>query len=186
MTDRSSVDISIYKATLNVGASKFKQILWYIINIIFFKNPFNILSSSKVFLLKAFGARVGEGVVIKPAVNIKYPWKLAIGDYSWVGEEVWIDNLEYISIGDNVCLSQGCMLLTGNHDYTKKSFDLVVKGIVLENGVWIGAKAIVCPGTICESHSVLSVHSVASRRLEAYRIYQGNPALPIKSRNINF
>lgn len=185
MTQSKNVNLAIYKVTLQIGASKLKQGLWYITNIVFFKNPFNVISSSKVFLLKTFGAKVGKGVVIKPSVNIKYPWKLTIGDYSWIGENVWIDNLEVVSIGKNVCLSQGVMLLTGNHNYTKTTFDLMVKGITLEDGVWIGAKSIVCPGTVCQSHSVLSVQSVISGRMEAYQIYQGNPAAIVKQRNIN-
>lgn len=184
MSERKIVNHSVYKVTLKIGAPKFKQFLWYLTNIIFFKNPFNVISSSKVFLLRAFGAKVDKGVVIKPAVNIKYPWKLAIGEYSWIGEHVWIDNLEFISIGKNVCLSQGAMLLTGNHNYRTTTFDLIVKGIILEDGVWIGAKAVVCPGTVCKSHSVLSVQSVASRRMESYQIYQGNPAISMKERNI--
>jgi putative colanic acid biosynthesis acetyltransferase WcaF len=76
------------------------------------------------------------------------------------------------------------MLLTGNHDYASPGFDLEVKKIVLEDGVWIGAQAVVCPGVICQSHSVLSVKSVATKNLEAYKIYQGNPAVFVKDRII--
>lgn len=128
---------------------------------------------------------MGKGVVIKQSVNIKYPWKLKVGDYSWIGEDVWIDNLAEINIGRNVCLSQGVMLLTGNHNYSKSSFDLIVQSIILEDGVWIGAQAIVCPGVICMTHSVLSVMSVANKNLEPYTIYQGNPAISVRERIID-
>ena len=77
------------------------------------------------------------------------------------------------------------MLLTGNHNFTKATFDLIVKPIILKDGVWIGAQSVVCPGGICESHAVLSVQSVATKRLQAYAIYQGNPALPVKERCIS-
>lgn len=122
--------------------------------------------------------------MIKPKVNIKYPWFLRVGDHCWIGENVWLDNLAMITIGDNVCISQGAMLLTGNHDYTKSSFDLKTDKIVIENGAWIGAQSIVCPGVICRSHSVLAVGSIATQNLEAYRIYQGNPAGKVKERKI--
>lgn len=163
------------------GASVVKRTLWFFVNALFFVSycPFNKL---KIILLKLFGARVGEGLVIKPSVNIKYPWKLTIGNHVWIGEKVWIDNLADVTIGDNVCLSQGAMLLTGNHNYKKTTFDLTTDEIVLENGVWIGAKSIVCPGVICKSHAVLSVASVATKSLEAYSIYRGNPAEKIKER----
>jgi len=138
----------------------------------------------KILLLKLFGASVGNGVVIKPNVNIKYPWFLRIGDYSWIGEDVWIDNLAKVEIGSHVCISQGAFLLCGNHDYTKPSFDLMVKPIIIEDGVWVGAKSVVCPGVTCFSHAILSVGSIATKNLEAYSIYQGNPAQKIKERRI--
>ncbi|MFT3825778.1 MAG: WcaF family extracellular polysaccharide biosynthesis acetyltransferase [Chitinophagaceae bacterium] len=165
-----------------IGAGKLKQVLWYFINVLFFINPLNPASSFKCFLLKLFGARLGKGVIIKQSVNIKYPWKLKVGDYSWIGENVWIDNLGEVTIGSSVCLSQGAMLLTGNHDYTKTTFDLVVRKIELEDGVWIGAQAMVCPGVTCYSHAVLAAKSVANKSLDAYTIYQGNPAAPVRKR----
>jgi putative colanic acid biosynthesis acetyltransferase WcaF len=168
-----------------IGASKLKQVIWYLVNVIFFINPLNPFSGIKVFFLKLFGARLGTGVVIKPGANIKYPWKLAIGSRTWIGENVWIDNLAQVTIGDNVCLSQGCMLLTGNHNYTKKTFDLMVTPIALQDGVWIGARSTVCPGVTACSHAVLAVASVATSDLEAFFIYQGNPATKIKERSIS-
>ncbi|MFT3932745.1 MAG: WcaF family extracellular polysaccharide biosynthesis acetyltransferase [Chitinophagaceae bacterium] len=167
-----------------IGAGKLKQLLWYFINVLFFINPLNPFSSIKRMLLKSFGAKLGEGVLIKPSVNIKYPWKLVIGNHCWIGEGVWIDNLAKVTLGNNVCLSQGAMLLTGNHNYKKASFDLVLGEILLDDGVWIGAKAMVCPGITCASHAVLSAQSVATRNLESYTIYQGNPAIAIKKREI--
>ena len=97
---------------------------------------------------------------------------------------MWIDNLGLTIICDNVCLSQGCYLVTGNHNYKKAGFDLLINKIVLEEGVWIGAKAIVCPGVTCHSHSVLTLGSVATHNLEPYSINQGNPAMKVKVRDI--
>ncbi|MGY6562999.1 MAG: WcaF family extracellular polysaccharide biosynthesis acetyltransferase [Luteibaculaceae bacterium] len=164
--------------------SKVKIAAWYLVNAVFFKSGFMPVSGLKVFLLRLFGATIGQNVVIKPRVNIKYPWLLSVGHYTWIGEEVWIDNLAQTSLGENVCLSQGAMLLCGNHNYKKSSFDLVVRPISLENGVWIGAKAVVCPGVVASSHALLTVGSVATSNLEPYGIYQGNPAVKIKQRVI--
>ncbi|MEQ8688295.1 MAG: putative colanic acid biosynthesis acetyltransferase [Imperialibacter sp.] len=166
------------------GAHAVKRLLWYVTNSLFFINPLNPSSGLKVALLRLFGASVGRGVRINPSVNIKYPWLLEIGDYSWIGEKVWIDNLAKVTLGNNCCLSQGAMLLTGNHNYKKPTFDLMVSPIVLEEGVWIGAKATVCPGVTCHSHAVLAVGSVATKDLEAFGIYQGNPAVKVKERKI--
>ncbi len=135
-------------------------------------------------MLKVFGARIGKGVVIKPVVNIKYPWKLSIGNNSWIGEGVWIDNLSDVMIGSNVTVSQGAVLLTGSHDHTKETFDFLSSPIILEDGVWIGAKAMVFGGVTCHTHSILGMNSVAEKNLNAYVIYKGNPAVPVIERNI--
>ncbi|HEV2478850.1 MAG TPA: WcaF family extracellular polysaccharide biosynthesis acetyltransferase [Puia sp.] len=185
MDAQKKVDLSLYRTTLVIGASRTKQILWYFVNILFFKNPLNIISGSKVFLLKLFGATVGKGVVIKPSVNIKFPWKLAIGDHSWIGEHVWIDNLSNVTIGENVVLSQGCLLVSGSHDYRKTTFDFLSSPILLEEGVWICARAVVLGGAICRSHSMLTAGSVSGRELQPYTVYTGNPATAVKTRTIS-
>jgi putative colanic acid biosynthesis acetyltransferase WcaF len=167
------------------GASKPKMLLWYFVNLMFFTSRWLPVSAIKVALLRIFGAQVGSGVVIKPAVNIKYPWRLKIGNHVWIGEQVWIDNLENVEIGDHVCISQGAMLLCGNHNYKKSTFDLMVGKIILEEGSWIGAQTVVCPGVVCKSHAILTVGSVATSELKAYTIYQGNPAKAIKERVIS-
>jgi putative colanic acid biosynthesis acetyltransferase WcaF len=165
------------------GAGVVVRLAWYVTNALFFASWFP-LSRFKVAVLRMFGAHVGRGVVIKPRVNIKYPWLLEVGNHVWIGEGVWIDNLAAVTLGNNVCLSQGAMLLTGNHNYKSQSFDLLTGTITLEDGVWIGAQSVVCPGVICRTHAVLSVGSVATRPLDAYGIYQGNPAVKVRERTI--
>lgn len=164
------------------GKPSLYQLLWYAVNSLVFQSALFPVSRLKVLLLRMFGARVGCGVTIKPSVNIKYPWRLSIGDHVWIGEKVWIDNLADVQIGSSVCISQGAMLLTGSHNYKQPTFDLITGPITLEDGVWVGAQAVVCPGVTCRSHSVLSVSSVATSDLDAYKIYQGNPALIKRTR----
>jgi putative colanic acid biosynthesis acetyltransferase WcaF len=180
-TELSTYDNKWY----STGGSELKRFIWYFINYFIFNTGLFPVNKLKIVLLKLFGAKVGVAIVVKPYVNIKYPWNLTIGDYTWIGESVWIDNLVNISIGSNVCISQGAYLLTGNHDYKKSTFDLVVKNVTLEDGVWIGAKSIICPGVFCKSHSVLSAGSVATKNLDAYSVYQGNPAIKIRNRLID-
>ncbi len=179
-TDLSKYDNSWY----HPGGSAIRRIFWYFINHLVFTNSLFPVSALKVQILRFFGAKIGKSVNIKPNVNIKYPWNLKIGDFVWIGEGVWIDNLVNVTIGANSCLSQGAMLLTGNHNFKKSTFDLITSEIELEEGVWIGAKAVVCPGILCKSHSILTVGSVATSNMESYGIYQGNPAKKVKDRQI--
>jgi putative colanic acid biosynthesis acetyltransferase WcaF len=185
MTNSSRTRLDKYdNKTYNPGRNLLILSLWYFVNVLFFINPLNPFSQLKVALLRLFGAKVGKGVNIKPSVNIKYPWRLKIGNYAWIGEGAWIDNLDDVEIGDHACLSQGVLLLTGNHNYKKSTFDLITDKIILEEGVWIGAKSIVTQGVMCHSHSVLSAGSMLSSNMEAYAIYFGNPAIKVRIRKM--
>ena len=177
--DLSLFDPSEYKH----GASKFKYFLWHLVNTLVFRNGLLPSTKIRVWILRIFGAKVGKGVSMnKPNINIKYPWKLTIGNYSWIGENSWIYNMDEIVIGDNVNISQGVFLLTGNHNYKSKKFEVFTKPINIKNGVFLGANSVVCPGVTCHEYSVLTVNSVANRDLENSGIYTGNPAVKVKNR----
>ena len=179
-------DLSAYNNyPFNPGGTAVKRLLWHYVNAVFFKTSLLPINGVKTSLLKLFGAKIGEKVTIKPCVNIKYPWHLTIGNNTWVGEDVWIDCLLPVAIGANVCLSQGAVLLTGSHNYKKRTFDLLVGSIILQDGVWIGAKAVINQGITAHSHAVLTTGSIATKDLEAYSIYQGNPAVKIRERIIS-
>lgn len=165
------------------GASKLVIALWYLTDILFFKSRIIPSSTILVYLLRAFGAKIGKEVRIKPGIHIKYPWRLEVGNYSWLAD-CYIDNLVKVKIGKNCCLSQKSVLITGNHNYKRSTFNLITAEISLEDGVWIGAGAMVCPGVTARSHSILSMGSVANKELEAYTIYQGNPAVAVRERVI--
>jgi putative colanic acid biosynthesis acetyltransferase WcaF len=167
-----------------IGASVLKQFLWYFTSCFLFRSGLMPSSRILVFILKCFGAKIGKDVRIKPYIYIKYPWKLTVGNHSWLAE-CFIENLDEVIIGKNCCISQNATLMTGNHNYKKTGFDLITQAIVLENGVWISANATVCPGVLCKTHSVLTMGAIATKNLEAYSIYSGTPAVKIKDRIID-
>ena len=183
--DLSSYDKNNHAYRQSIGASKAKQLLWFICSVILIRNSLIPFSSLRKWVLILFGAKIGKGVRIRPGVQIKFPWKLTIGDHVWLGEHCWIDNLIDVTIGAHSCISQGAYLCTGNHDQTTEGFELIMKSITIEDGVWIGAKAIVAPGVTCHSHSILTAGSVATKNMDAYGIYQGNPAVKVKERIIH-
>lgn len=183
--NKMKTDLSKYSNVEYKPGPGWKKILWYLVSLSVFRSGICPFSCMKVFILRMFGAKIGKGVVVKPFVNIKYPWLLTIGDYSWIGEKVWIDNLSEVSIGSHCCISQGAMLLCGNHNYKKPTFDLMIQPIILEDGCWIGARSTICSGIKCMEHSVLTVGSVATGDMEAYGVYAGNPAVKIRERIIS-
>ncbi len=183
--NQQKTDLSAYNNSWYKPGGGFKRSVWYFVNVFFFKSSLFPFYGLKTGLLRLFGAKVGRGVLIKPNVNIKYPWKLSIGDDVWIGENVWIDNLAEVNIGNNVCISQDAYILCGNHDFSKQTFDLMVTPVIIEEGVWIGARSVVAGGSICRSHAVLSAGSVCAGTLEPYSIYRGNPAEKIRERTIS-
>lgn len=168
----------------NKGASFMKITLWYFVNALLVRASWNPFMGMKIALLRAFGAKIGKSLVIKNNVTIKSPWNLIVGDDCWLGEDCWIDNLDKVVIGSNVCISQGAMMLTGNHDYTVCSMPYRNAPIHIEDGAWIGAKATVCPGITVHKNAILTVGSVATKDMETDGIYQGNPAKKIRERKI--
>ena len=137
------------------GRSYFVRALWLVAEAVLFANPVVTSYRLKRGLLRAFGASVGNGVLIKPGARVKYPWRLAIGDHSWLGERAWIDNMEDVRIGANVVVSQGAYLCTGNHDWSDPTFKYFGKPIIIGDSVWITAGMMIGPGTIIPPCSVL-------------------------------
>ena len=169
-------------SNFNKGAGFLKITLWYFINALIVRVSWNPFKGIKIFFLRLFGAEIGKGLVIKNNVIIKSPWNLVVGDDCWIGENCWIDNLDKVTICSNVCISQGAMLLTGNHDYTVPSMPYRNAPIVIEDGAWIGAQATVCPGVTVHTNAILTVGSIATKDMEENGIYQGNPAVKIRER----
>jgi len=179
------IDLSKYNNSWYYpGKGLIIRTIWFIVNAIILQNSLIVSSGLKIWLLKKFGAKVGKGVVLKPSINVKYPWNIEIGNYSWIGERVWLDSLGKIKIADNVCISQGVYFCTGNHNWSDPAFGLMIKTITIEEGVWIGANSIVSPNVTIASHSVISVGSVITNSTDPYGIYAGNPATKVKERVI--
>ena len=133
-------------------------------------------------LLRMFGACLGCGGRVKPRVHITSPWMLRVGDHCWLGEDLWIDNLAPVMIGDQVCLSQGVYLCTGNHDYRSSTFDLRLGPITIDDQAWIAAKAVLAPGTHVGVGAVVVLGAVVSGVIPAGAIVRGNPAVVVGQR----
>jgi putative colanic acid biosynthesis acetyltransferase WcaF len=170
--------------TYTPGASRWQQILWYFLGDPLVRSYWVPFSGLKVWTLRRFGAQIGQQVRIKPGVQIKFPWRLIVGDCVWIGENAWLDNLALITIESHVCLSQDVYLCTGNHDWTHPDFKLIPAPIYIGQGSWIAARTTIGPGVTVGQGAVLTLGSVTGRSLEPNTIYAGNPAQPIKQRVI--
>jgi putative colanic acid biosynthesis acetyltransferase WcaF len=118
---------------------------WAVVELLLVTNPWQISSSLRVRALRAFGAQIGEGVVFRPRTRVKFPWKLRIGDRSWIGEGVWFHNQDLITVGHDVVISQETMLTTGSHAH-RRDMALITLPIVIEAGAWITSRCMVLGG----------------------------------------
>jgi putative colanic acid biosynthesis acetyltransferase WcaF len=164
------------------GRSKPVEMIWYLCKCLLFLNPIPFPATIKCMVLRLFGATVGRGVVIKPRVNIHFPWKLSVGDFAWIGEEVFILNFEPVRIGAHTCVSQRAFLCTGNHDYRKPAMPYRNAPITLEDGGWIGAQCFVGPGVVIGSETVITAGSIVVRSQPPGKVCGGNPCAVIKNR----
>ena len=160
---------------------KLKRFIWYIF---FFPIVKSYLPGSfwRKTVLIIFGSKIGNGCIFKPNLRITKPWNLIIGNNCWLGESLWIDNIDKVFIEDNVCLSQGVYLCTGNHDYKKKEFNLIKKPILIKEQSWISAKCFIGPGSIIMKGTVIKAGSTFSGKTLEGSIYSGCPAIFIKKR----
>lgn len=177
------VDLSGYTpGGYRPGRGKLVQIVWYFVSVALFESGWFPMTGCKPAILRAFGARVGRNVTIKPNVRIKYPWRLSVGDHVWIGQEAWLDNLLDVRIGSHVCVSQRAYLCTGGHDHTKRGFDLQCGEIVLEDGSWVAAGSLVLGGVTLGANAIAAAGSVVTRNVGAAKIVGGSPARVIADR----
>jgi len=164
------------------GRSAVTVQLWWIVQASFFSWSPQFAYKWRNFLLRCFGAKIGKGVIIRPTVRVTYPWKLTIGDFSWVGDNAELYTLGEIEIGSNVVISQKSYLCAATHDYTKETFDMIDKKITIEDEVWLAADVYIAPGITVKKGALVGARSSVFNDLPAGMICVGSPAKPVKPR----
>lgn len=170
--------------TFDRGRTKLTELTWLLLRPLVFCWPLP-MNGLRCWVLRRFGATIGQGVVIRAGVRIKFPWKLAVGDHTWIGESAWIDNLAPVRIGAHCCLSQGVYLCTGNHDWSRPSFDLQTASITIEDGAWVAAMARLAPGVTIGEESIVGLAACVTDSVAPRAIVNGNPAVVTGQREID-
>ena len=156
--------------------------LWWIVQATLFHMSPQALYGWRRFLLRLFGARIGKGVLIRPSASITYPWKLTIGDWSWVGDNTTLYSLGEITIGESAVVSQHSYLCSGSHDYTLPTFDLIAKAIHVESESWLAANVFVGPGVTIGRGAVVGACSVVLNDVPSLMVCAGNPLKVLRTR----
>lgn len=160
--------------------------VWWILQASVFRLSPQFAYGFRRWLLRCFGARVGKRVLIRPSVRITYPWKLSVGDYVWIGDDVVLYTLGSIHIGSNAVVSQRSYLCAGGHDYTSRTFDIFAKPIHVGAEAWLATDVFVAPGVEIGAGTVVGARSSVFKSLPGGIVAMGSPAQVVglrKTRN---
>lgn len=177
------VDLRHYdQSNFDRGRSGWVVLLWWLLQAVIFPLTPHALHAPRCFLLRLFGAKIGQGVVIRPTARFTYPWKVTIGDYSWVGDDVVFYSLDQITIAEHCVISQKTYLCTGSHDLTDPAFHLITAPIVVGTGAWIATDCFVAPGVEIGANTVVGARSSVFKSLPPGQVCWGNPCQPRQPR----
>lgn len=169
-------------ASFTFGNRLCRQI-WNLTYVVLFRFSPRGLHIWRAFLLRLFGAKLGKGCHIYPAVKIWAPWNLRFGDYVGVGDGVTLYSMDKITIGSFAVISQGAHLCCGSHDYNSKNFQLFAKPITIGEHAWVCAEVFIHPGVSVANGVVIGARSVVGKHLATeWSVYAGNPCISIGKR----
>jgi putative colanic acid biosynthesis acetyltransferase WcaF len=156
--------------------------LWWIVETFLFRTSPQVFYRWRAFLLRCFGAKIGKGVMVRPSVSVTYPWKLSVGDYSWIGDEVVLYTLGNIKVGNHTVISQRSYLCAGSHKIEDVQFTITSQPIEIGDQCWIATDVFVCPGVKIGFGTVVGARSTVTSDLPPGVIAYGSPAKPAKTR----
>lgn len=185
LNDPPLVDLRNYRVPDNErGKPSWVVILWWLVQAIAFSLSLHNFNSLRCSLLRLFGAKIGAGVVIRPTARFTYPWKVKIGDYSWIGDDVVFYSIDQISIGSHCVVSQKTYLCTGSHSINDPAFSLITAPVKIGNGAWVATDCFIAPGVSIGSNSVVGVRSTVMKSIPAQRVAWGTPCIDRYQREI--
>ncbi|NVJ89816.1 MAG: colanic acid biosynthesis acetyltransferase WcaF [Flavobacteriaceae bacterium] len=180
---RKYQDLTKFKVSKSFrGKSKLVTQIWWIVEKTLFAMSPQFFYGWRRFLLRLFGAKIGKNVLIRPTAKFTYPWKVEIGDNTWIGEQTILYSLGKIKIGNNVAIAHGVYFNTGLHDYTKEEFTILSKEIIVKDESWITNDVYIAPGVCIGKGVVIGARSSVYKNMPDGWVCYGNPAKPIKKR----
>lgn len=167
------------------GRNKLRRLVWEVVWAVLFRTtPRWCLNGWRCFLLRIFGAKIGKRVKINGSAKVWQPWRLSIGNDSWIDGGVSLYSVDNIHIGENVVVSNGAFVCTASHDISSDVFELITKPITINDSAWVCAKATVLPGVEVGEGAVIALGAVATKSVRPWVVVGGNPAKEIGARSL--
>ncbi|MGC1305618.1 MAG: WcaF family extracellular polysaccharide biosynthesis acetyltransferase [Phormidesmis sp.] len=166
------------------GGSRLAMMVWWLVQATVFPLTLHTAHGIRCWLLRRFGAKVGQHVIIRPTARFTYPWNIEIGDHSWIGDDAVLYSLAPIKLGRHCVISQESYLCTGSHDISDPRFGLVTGEIVVENGAWVATDCFIGPDVRIGANAVIGARSAVFQDMPPGQICLGTPCKPVKPRPI--
>ena len=164
-------------------ANKFLRFVWGIAWVLFCRwTPRGMCYGWRAMWCRLFGAKIGNGCHIYPAVRIWAPWNLEMGDVSCLGDGVNCYNVDKVVLGKNVSISPNVFICTASHDVNSVRMELTSLPIAIKDNAWVASYAIVLPGVTIAEGGVVAAGAVVTKNVDPWVVVGGNPAKPIKRR----
>lgn len=177
------IDLSKYsQENYSRGKNSIIILLWWIIQGTFFRYSLHNMYMFRNVLLRMFGANIGENVKIRASAKFTYPWNISIGENSWIGDNVQLYSLDFITVGSNCVVSQESYLCTGTHDIKDPHFGLLTNPIIVKDGSWVATDVFIYPGVVIHEMAVIAARSTVTTDIPANEVYAGSPAKYVKKR----
>jgi putative colanic acid biosynthesis acetyltransferase WcaF len=164
------------------GRNGLVVLLWQLVQSTLFGLSPQPLYAWRRALLRLFGAKIGRKVLLRPTARVTYPWKVEIGDCSWIGDHTELYSLDRISIGRNAVISQRSYLCTASHDMDDIAFGYITAPIIIGDQVWIASDVFVAPGVTVGRGAVIGTRSTVFDNLPDEFVAYGQPARAVRKR----
>jgi acetyltransferase-like isoleucine patch superfamily enzyme len=109
--------------------------------------------------------------------------KIAVGNHTVVNRGVYLDGRAGVTIGDKVNVSHQVLIQSLTHDPQCPNFNCEVKPVVIEDYVWLGARALVLPGVTIGKGAIVGAGAVVAKDVPPFTIVVGNPAREVGKRS---
>jgi putative colanic acid biosynthesis acetyltransferase WcaF len=162
--------------------NRLARAVWGVACALLFRPSPRPLHAWRAWVLRCFGAQLGQDCHIYPRARIWAPWNLRCGDVVAVADEAEIYNPWPVTLDSNSTISQQAFLCTASHDIDDPDFPMIGAPIHVRHHAWVCARATVLPGVTVNEGAVLALASAATHDLDAWSLYAGVPARLIRKR----
>jgi acetyltransferase-like isoleucine patch superfamily enzyme len=144
------------------------------------KNKLNkIINKLKIF---------GKFSELHTDIKIRFPERVAIGSYVYIGPNAEINGLGKVNIGSGVIIGPNIFIHSANHRFKEANFIPYdqfhdFREVIIEDNVWIGANVSIAPGSHIGEGCIVAMGCVVSGVIPPLSIVAGNPCKIISQRN---